>query len=98
MRFTDPSLDKFWISGIGEYPAIHRKAVNILLQFSTLYACEKVSSCLTSIRSKAEIISFQLKMNSACAYLKVDPEISTSAVKNKQRFYIKEANFILILA
>jgi hypothetical protein len=31
MRLTDPSLDKFWIPVIEEYPAIHRKAINILL-------------------------------------------------------------------
>jgi hypothetical protein len=30
-RFTDLSMDKFWISMKEEYPAIHRKAINILL-------------------------------------------------------------------
>jgi hypothetical protein len=48
MRFTD----KFWICIKEEYPAIHRKAVNILLQFSTSYMCEQAFSCLTSIKSK----------------------------------------------
>jgi hypothetical protein len=37
MSFTDLPLDKFWISLKEEYPAIHRKAKNILLQFSTTY-------------------------------------------------------------
>jgi hypothetical protein len=45
MRFTDPSLDKFWISVIEDYPAIHRKVINILLQFSTLYMCEQAYPC-----------------------------------------------------
>ena len=40
IRFTDLSLDKFWISVKEKYPAIHRKAINILLQFSTSYMCE----------------------------------------------------------
>jgi hypothetical protein len=61
MRLTDPSLDKFWISVIEEYPAIHRKAINILLQFLTLYMCEQSFSCLTSIKSNIEIISFQFE-------------------------------------
>jgi hypothetical protein len=31
MRFTDISLEMFWISGKEEYSAIHRKAVYIML-------------------------------------------------------------------
>jgi hypothetical protein len=95
MRFTDPSLDKFRISVIEEHPAIHRKTINILLQLMTLYMCERASSSLNSIKSKVEIISFQLKMNSACAYLKFNSKLSTCAANNKHRFYIKEANFFL---
>jgi hypothetical protein len=41
MRFTDLSLDKFWISVKEEHPAIHRSAVNILLHFLTCYMCEQ---------------------------------------------------------
>jgi hypothetical protein len=52
MRFTDLPLDKFWISVKEEYPAIHRKAVNILLQFSVSYICEQAVSFLTSMKSK----------------------------------------------
>jgi hypothetical protein len=48
MRFTD----KFWISIKEEYHAIHRTAINILLQFSTSYMCKHGFSCLTSIKSK----------------------------------------------
>jgi hypothetical protein len=33
MGFTGLSLDKFWISVIEEYPAIHRKAINICCSF-----------------------------------------------------------------
>jgi hypothetical protein len=49
MRFADLPLDKFWISVKEEYPAIHRKAMNILLQVLTSYMCEQAFSCLTSI-------------------------------------------------
>lgn len=41
MGLTDPSLDNFWISVKEEYPVIHRKVVNTLLQFSTSYTCEQ---------------------------------------------------------
>jgi hypothetical protein len=53
MRFTDLPLDKLWISVGEEYPAIHRKAINILLQFSTSYICEQAFCCIP--RSKAKI-------------------------------------------
>jgi hypothetical protein len=35
-----------------EYPAMHSKAILILLQFSASYVCEQAFSCLTSIKSK----------------------------------------------
>jgi hypothetical protein len=37
-------------------------------------------------------------MNSVCAYLKYDPELSICAAKNKYRFHINEVNFILYLS
>jgi hypothetical protein len=52
MRFTDLPLDNFWISVKEEYPAIHRKAMNIVLQFSASYMCQQAFSCLTSMKSK----------------------------------------------
>jgi hypothetical protein len=36
-----------------------------------------------------------MKMNSMCAYLKFDPELSICAGKNKHSFHIKEVNFII---
>lgn len=50
-RFTERSLDQFWVSVQKKYPALHRKAVNILLQFSSSYACEKAFSCLARLKS-----------------------------------------------
>ena len=52
MRLTDLPLDKFWISGKEEYSVIHRKAENILLQFSTRYICEQALNCITVIISR----------------------------------------------
>jgi hypothetical protein len=36
-------------------------------------------------------------MNSMCAYLKFDPELSIYAAENQHRFYIKEVNFLLYI-
>jgi hypothetical protein len=84
MRFTDLSLHNFWISVIEDYPAIHRKAINILLQFSTSYTCEQASSCLTKIKSKDRNCFISAEDNSMCAYLKFNPELSICATKNKE--------------
>jgi hypothetical protein len=83
MRFTDLSLDKFWISVKEEYPAMH----NILLQFATSYMCKQAFSCLTSIKSKDRncLTSVEDK------YL--DPELSMCAAKNKNRLSIKRSKF-----
>ena len=89
MRFTDLSLDKFWISVKEEFPTIHRKASKILLQFSTSYMCEQAFSCLTSIKSKDRIVFFQLKMKSVCVYLKFDLELNICVTKDRHRFHIK---------
>jgi hypothetical protein len=66
MRFTDISLYMFWIS-VEDYAAMHKEKVKLLLQFSTSHVCEQDFSCLTSIKSKTEIVSFQLRMNSVYA-------------------------------
>jgi hypothetical protein len=52
MRFTDLTLDTFWISVKEEYPAVHRKEMNILLLFSICYMCEPDFSFLTFMNSK----------------------------------------------
>ena len=52
IRFTDLSQDKFTISVKEECPFIHRKAINILLQFSMSYMCEQAFYYLTCIKNK----------------------------------------------
>jgi hypothetical protein len=42
IKFTDLPLDKFWISGKEEYPAIHRKAMDIFCSFKLLTCVSKL--------------------------------------------------------
>jgi hypothetical protein len=44
MKFMDTPLDQFWIMIKEEYPSVSRKALNIILQFSTSYMCEQAFS------------------------------------------------------
>jgi hypothetical protein len=84
----------FWISVEEEYPAIHRKAINALLPFSTSYICEQHFSCLTSMRSKDRnrLISVRDELRD---YLKFDPGLSFCAAETKHRFHMRQVNFIL---
>jgi hypothetical protein len=49
---TDLSLEKFWISTKVEYFAVHRRAINIVAEFSTSHIWERVCCCLTSSKNK----------------------------------------------
>ena len=40
IKHKEMSIDQFWISIKEEYPSIARKALTVLLQFSTSYLCE----------------------------------------------------------
>jgi hypothetical protein len=52
IKFSEVSPDVFCIAIRKVYPVISAKAVNMLLQFSTSYLCERAFSCLTNIKSK----------------------------------------------
>ena len=75
IRFTDLSLDKFWISVKEEYPTIHRKAINILLPFSISYMCEQAVSYLTSNKGKDRNRLFSIENEIRVCLSKVRPRI-----------------------
>ena len=45
-------IDTFWIAVKEEYPLLAKKALTILMQFSTLYLCELGFSTLHNMKSK----------------------------------------------
>lgn len=51
IKFKEVGLENFWIFVQEEYPALSKKAINILLLFSTSYLCELGFSTLTNIKS-----------------------------------------------
>ena len=52
IKHKETSIEQFWISIKEEYPSISRKALTVLLQFSTSYLCEQRFSVLTNIKCK----------------------------------------------
>jgi len=52
LKYSQQNLNSFWIEIEKEHPSIAKKALTILIQFSTTYLCEFGFSALTNIKSK----------------------------------------------
>jgi hypothetical protein len=73
-KFTNLSLEMFWVSVKEAYPAIHRKAINILLQFVTSYMREQIS-CLICIKSQDRNLLISVQDELCVCLSKVRPII-----------------------
>ncbi|XP_075210363.1 zinc finger BED domain-containing protein 5-like [Lycorma delicatula] len=54
VKHSEESINSFWINIRCEYPIIAKKALYILLQFSTSYLCEFGFSALANIKTKKD--------------------------------------------
>jgi len=54
IKHVEVPIDTFWIAVKEEYPSLAKKALTILMQFSTSYLCELGFSTLHNIKSKNE--------------------------------------------
>ena len=52
MEFTNGNLGHFWASQMETYPVLAKKALDVLMPFTTTYLCETGFSCLLHIKSK----------------------------------------------
>ncbi|XP_068201803.1 zinc finger BED domain-containing protein 5-like [Palaemon carinicauda] len=52
IKHSTVPIDSFWISVQKEYPTLSKKALSLLLQFSTSYLCELGFSTLNNIKTK----------------------------------------------
>ena len=52
LKYAQLPLATFWISVMEEYPTLSKKAIEVLLQFSTSYLCELGFSYLSNIKNK----------------------------------------------
>ncbi|XP_076315071.1 protein FAM200C-like [Tachypleus tridentatus] len=51
-EFTNSQLEHFWASQLQAYPALAKKALEVLVPFTTTYLCEQGFSCLLQIQTK----------------------------------------------
>jgi hypothetical protein len=83
MKFLEASVDEFWISIQKEYPALSRKALNVLIQFSTSYLCELGFSTLTNIKTKKRERLTNIEEEMRVALSEIRPDI-VQICKNHQ--------------
>jgi hypothetical protein len=72
LKHSKESLNTFWIKITSEYPLLSRKALNILLQFSTSYLCEFGFSALAKIKTKkrSRLLNVEDDMRVALSFLR----------------------------
>ncbi|KOC62604.1 Zinc finger BED domain-containing protein 5 [Habropoda laboriosa] len=76
MKFSEITVEEFWISVETEFKTISKKAIKILLQFSTSYLCELGFSTLTNIKTKKRerLTNIEEEMRVAISHIRPDIE------------------------
>lgn len=76
LKFKEEGVERFWISIENEHPFIAKRALNILLLFSTSYLCEFGFSTLTNIKSKKRerLTNLEEEMRVALSYIRPNLE------------------------
>ncbi|XP_022168388.1 zinc finger BED domain-containing protein 5-like isoform X2 [Myzus persicae] len=76
IKFSEITVEEFWISVQTEFKKISEKAISILLQFSTSYLCELGFSTLTNIKTKKRerLTNIEEEMRVAISYIRPDIE------------------------
>ena len=76
-------LGEFWIRVQKEYPCVGKKAIVLLLQFSTSYLCESGFSVLTNIKSKKRERLLIVEEEMRVALSNVPPDIKGICAKSQ---------------
>ncbi|GFS73024.1 SCAN domain-containing protein 3 [Trichonephila clavipes] len=72
LKHSEESINSFWINIRCDYPMIAKKALNILLQFSTSYLCEFGFSAVANIKTKkrSRLLNVEDDMRVALSFLR----------------------------
>ncbi|XP_028141724.1 protein FAM200A-like [Diabrotica virgifera virgifera] len=76
IKFSEVNVQEFWILVQEEYPLLAKKAISILIQFSTSYLCEFGFSSLTNIKNKKRerLLNLEQEMRVALSHIRPDIE------------------------
>lgn len=83
MRYSETTLEEFWLLVHEEYPGLFKKAITILLQFSTSYLCELGFSTFTNIKTKKRERLTNIDEEMRVALSQIRPDIG-EICKNRQ--------------
>ena len=89
LKYSELSLDAFWLLVEKEYPVISQKALRLLLLFSTSHLCEFGFSALTTIKHKkqAQLLSVEDELRVVCE--KRDPILKSCVRNTRLKFLIE---------
>ncbi|XP_068208551.1 zinc finger BED domain-containing protein 5-like [Palaemon carinicauda] len=80
---SDVTLAAFWHGTLGEYPNLAKKAISLLLPFSTSYLCEQAFSAMATIKSKQRNRLLSLEDDMRVALSTIRPDIKSLCSKHQ---------------
>ena len=83
IKHGEVPIDTFWIAVKEEYPSLAKKALTILMQFSTSYLCELAFSTLHNIKSKKRERLCCIEEEIRVCLSEIRPNIETVAKKHQ---------------
>ena len=83
LKYSEITIDSFWISVQQEYPVTSDFAVSILLQFSTSYLCELGFLTLNNIKTKKRERLLGIEEDMRVSLSELRPNIEKVAKKNQ---------------
>ncbi|XP_068227309.1 zinc finger MYM-type protein 6-like [Palaemon carinicauda] len=82
---SDVTLAAFWHGTLGEYPNLAKKAISLLLPFSTSYLCEQAFSAMATIKSKQRNRLLSLEDDMRVALSTMRPDIKSLCAKHQSQ-------------
>lgn len=80
---SDVTVAAFWHGTLGEYPNLAKKAISLLLPFSTSYLCEQAFSAMATIKSKQRNRLLSLEDDMRVALSTIRPDIKSLCSKHQ---------------
>ena len=82
---SDMTLAAFWYGTSGEYPNLAKKAISLILPFSTSYLCEQAFSAMATIKSKQRNRLLSLEDDMRVALSTIRPDIKSLCSKHQSQ-------------
>lgn len=83
LLYQQEELNRFWIMTLKTYPLIAKKAIVILLQFSTTYICEVSFSAMANIKTLQRVNLKMLDAEMRVSLSEIDPDLEELCISSQ---------------